>query len=109
MEPDLDTVQVSVSMVKKAGKLVVYSDVEGLEILIDNRKGSFTGGKSRAFEQYGRTVEGEKVFELSEGSFVLTVRKGSKRVKNFQFNINPGKTTRLEVRLDPESRDIVIQ
>lgn len=109
VEPELDTVQISVSMVKKTGSLVLSSSDEGMEILIDNRKGSFVGGKTRSFEQYGRTVQGEREFELSEGSYVLTIRKGSKRVKNYQFGIEPGKTTRLKVSVDPENRDITIQ
>jgi serine/threonine-protein kinase len=109
VEPELDTVQISVSMVKKTGSLVLSSSDAGMEILIDNRKGSFVGGKTRSFEQYGRTVEGEREFELSEGSYVLTIRKGSKRVKNFQFSIDPGRTTRLKVSVDPENRDITIQ
>jgi hypothetical protein len=109
VEPELDTVQVSVSMVKKAGSLVVSSSTEGLEILIDNRKGSFIGGRTRTFEQYGSTAEGEREFALSEGSYVLTIRRGAKRVKNHQFSISPGKTTRVQVSVDPESKDINIQ
>gem|GEM_PF-240872 len=109
VEPDLDTVHVSVSMVKKAGMLVVNSSAEGLEILIDNRKGSYLGGKTRTFQQYGRTAHGEREFKLSEGSYVLTIRKGAKRVKNFQFGISPGRTTRLQVSVDPDSKEIEIQ
>ncbi len=109
VEPDLDTVHVSLSLVKKAGTLLVNSSVDGLEILIDNRKGSFIGGKTRVFEQYGRTIEGEREFKLSEGSYVLTVRKGTKRVKNFQFTISPGRTTQLQVSFDPENKEIDIQ
>jgi len=109
VEPDLDTVHVSLSLVKKAGTLVVNSSAEGLEILIDNRKGSYLGGKTRTFEQYGRTTQGEREFKLSEGSYVLTIRKGAKRVKNFQFSIGPGRATKLQVSVDPDSKEIEIQ
>ena len=97
------------SLVKKSGALVVNSSVEGLEILIDNRKGSYLGEKTRAFEQYGRTVLGEREFKLSEGSYVLTIRKSSKKVKNSQFSISPGRTTRLQVSVDTDTKEIQIQ
>ncbi len=108
VESDLDTVQVGVCLIKKPGTLIVQSSEEGFEILIDNRKDSYLGGRSKEFIRYGKTIVGEREFELAEGSYVLSVRKGRNRVKNFQFAITSNRTTKLQVSYDPEGKEIDI-
>jgi serine/threonine-protein kinase len=109
VEPDLDAARIDVSLIKKPGTLVVQSDKEGLEILIDNRRESYSGARSKEFVRYGSTEVGDREFELNEGSYVLTVKRGSRIVKNFQFTIRPSRTTTVQISYDDENREIVIR
>ena len=65
--------------------------------------------KDKEYVKYGSTIEGSREFRLHEGNYVLTVRKGSRNVKNFQFTLHPGRTTRVQVSYDEESREIDIR
>ena len=96
------------SLIKKPGTLVVESNHGGLGLLIDNRKEAFTGTLNKEYVKYGSTVEGNREFRLHEGNYVLTVRKSNKNVKNFQFTIRPGRTTRVQVSYDEENKEIDI-
>jgi hypothetical protein len=82
--------------------------VEGFEILIDNRKDSYLGGRSKEFIRYGKTIVGAREFKLAEGSYVLSVRRGRNTVKNFQFAITSNRTTELQVSYDLDSKEIDI-
>jgi len=106
VESNLDSVQVDIGLVKKAGSFVIASDHEGLEILIDNRKESYLGEQIKEFVSYGDTIEGEKMYMLPEGSYTLTVGKGSKVVQNAQFRIVSGKTTIVQVSYDVGEKSI---
>jgi hypothetical protein len=54
-------------------------------------------------------VVGDREFKLDEGVYVLTVKRGSRTVKNFQFTITPSRTTLVRVSYDDENREIVIR
>jgi serine/threonine-protein kinase len=109
VEPDLDAARIDVSLMKKPGTLLVQSDRGGLEILIDNRRESYTGAKRKEFVRYGSTVVGDREFKLDEGVYVLTVKRGSRTVKNFQFAVTASRTTTVRVSYDDENREIVIR
>jgi predicted Ser/Thr protein kinase len=109
VEPDLDAALIEVGLIKKPGTLIVQSSHAGLDLLIDNRRESFTGTRNKEYVKYGSTIEGSREFRLHEGNYVLTVRKGSRNVKNFQFTLHPWRTTRVQVSYDEESREIDIR
>jgi tRNA A-37 threonylcarbamoyl transferase component Bud32 len=109
VEPNLDAALIEASLIKKPGTLVVESNHGGLGLLIDNRKEAFTGTLNKEYVKYGSTVEGNREFRLHEGNYVLTVRKSNKNVKNFQFTIRPGRTTRVQVSYDEENKEIDIR
>jgi serine/threonine-protein kinase len=109
VEPDIDAAMIEVDLVRKPGLLLVRSNQEGLDLLIDNRRESYLGGQSKDFVRFGSTIVGDRTFELGEGSYVLTVMKSGKNVKNFQFTVRPGRTTAVRVIYDTESREITLE
>lgn len=108
VERDMDVAFIEVSLVKKPGKLVVVSDAEGLELLIDNRKEDYIGEQRKEFVKYGKTISGAKEYMLREGSYVLTVKKDKKHLQNHQFSITADRTTRLKVSYDTKKKKITI-
>jgi hypothetical protein len=108
VERDLDSVQLDVSLNKKPGTLIIESNYEGLELLIDNQPESYIGEQIKHFSKYGNTDDGVKEFMLSEGNYILTVKKDSRNVRNFQFSIAADESTRLIVSFDPVQKEIQI-
>jgi len=106
VEPGMYSAQITVGMIKKAGTLIIKSNQEGLDLLIDNRKGSFAGGREKRFINYGQTFKGEKKFLLPEGNYILTVKRNKKHQANYQFRIEPEQTTIVEVNYDSENKSI---
>ncbi|HUT66822.1 MAG TPA: serine/threonine-protein kinase [Spirochaetota bacterium] len=109
VESSLDSAQVEVGLIRVSGTLVVESDFEGLAILIDNMKESYIGRKRKGFVPYGDTVEGKKSFMLPEGSYTITVQRGSRTVQNTQFRIAGDKTTTVMVSYDPGNKALGLQ
>jgi len=109
VEPDMESVQIMVNMIKKPGTLIIKSVQKGLDLLIDNRKGNFIGGKEKRFVNYGQTIKGEKKYLLSEGNYVLTVRYNKKHLANHQFTIEPEQTTIVEVIYNTKDKSIILQ
>ncbi len=109
VEHDMDSIQLDVSLIKKPGTLIIESNYVGLELLIDNQPESYIGDRIKHFVKYGDTVDGVKEFMLSEGNYILTVKKDSRNVRNFQFSLEAGESTRLIVRFDPVQKEIQIR
>jgi hypothetical protein len=107
VERELDYVKLEIGLEKIPGNLLIESDVEGLQILIDDRKRGYTRGRDGEYVEYGQTVEGSTSLALPEGEYVLTVRKGG-RESDLRFTIRPEETTRLAVAYDGEEKSIRI-
>ncbi len=106
VESNLDSAKVEVSLLKKPGQLMIESDFEGLEILIDNRKESYLGEREKDFISYGTTVEGVKEFMFPEGNYVVTVKKGKRIIQNSQFKIRSTEYTIVKVSYDDKEKEI---
>jgi serine/threonine-protein kinase len=109
VERDLDSIQLDISLIRKSGTLIIESNYEGLGLLIDNQPESYIGEEMKHFIEYGDTVEGVKEFMLSEGNYILTVKKDSRNVRNLQFSIAADQSTRLIVSYDPALKEIQIR
>lgn len=108
VEPNLDSVQVEVDLIKKPGVLVIESDTEGLQILIDNRKENYIGDRQKKFEEYGKTALGTREFHLPEGRYMLSLKKDMKHAESFQFSVHAEKKTRLTVSFRSDTNRIQI-
>jgi len=108
VEPNLDFVQVEVDLIKKPGILVIESDTPGLGILIDSRKENYMGNRQKEFAPYGKTLKGTREFHLSEGRYVLTVRRGMRQAENYQFDVSAEEVTRLKISYKSDTNRIQI-
>ena len=108
VERDLDSAQMEVSLIRKPGVLQIDSDTEGLAILIDNRKEDYLGETTKDFVEFGNTVSGKKEFFLTEGDYVLTVKKDNKHFENHRFSISSMETVNLTISYEAEEKKISI-
>ncbi|MBN2323685.1 MAG: serine/threonine protein kinase [Spirochaetes bacterium] len=109
VETSLDSAVSEVGLIRKSGTLVVESDYEGLDILIDNRAESYIGVQKKQFVRYEDTTLEPKKFPLSEGTYAITVGRGKRTVQNAQFRIVGEKTTRVRVTYDPGEKSIGLE
>lgn len=108
-EEVIESAMIEVNLIKKPGKLIIESDMEGFEILINNQKGSYSGEKRKEFLQYGKTTKGKKEFILLEGNYLLTVKKDRKQFQNHEFKIKPDQSSRLIVSYNKDRKEINIR
>jgi hypothetical protein len=106
VESNLDSAQIEVALIRKPGTLIISSNHEGLDILIDDRKENYIGEREMMFTAYGKTVKGEKQFMLSEGTHVATLKRGNRNIEDAQFRILPDATTRIEVSYNVDEKKI---
>jgi serine/threonine protein kinase len=108
IEKEMESLKLDVYMIKKPGKLVLSSSSEGLEILLDNRRDDYLGGKSKTFVEFGRTTKKEKTFLLEERDYMLTIKKDDQIFSNYRVEITSDSTTRLNVSYDEKQKNINI-
>jgi eukaryotic-like serine/threonine-protein kinase len=110
IQGDSDSLILNVKLVKKTGRLVISSDSDGLQILIDNKEVDYLGGKVRTYVEFGETLAGgAREFELLPGNYILTIRKDSRHMKNHEIVIKPEGTLSLEAVYDSGTKEVVIQ
>jgi serine/threonine-protein kinase len=108
VESDLDFARAEAGLTKIPGKMIIKSDFEGLDLLIDNRSENYLGDKQKEFISYGKTsIEGREL-TLPEGNYLLTVSKDKRHNENFQFTIRSKKTNRIRITYDTEEKKISI-
>jgi serine/threonine-protein kinase len=108
VEHAVDTARIAVTLTKKPGKLILKSDYEGLELLIDNRKENYLGEKDKEFVRYGVTDIESREFLLPDGNYVLTVKKGKKLIENYQFNLKSDSSIVLDITYNEDDKKILI-
>ena len=108
VESDLDSARLEVSLSREPGKLVIDSDFEGLELLIDNQKENYLGEKKKEFVRYGETISGSKEFMLPDGDYMLTVMRDKRHMENYQFTIYSKKSTGVKISYDKDNKKISI-
>jgi eukaryotic-like serine/threonine-protein kinase len=109
VEKDADELALNVGLIRKTGFVSITSDTEGLRILFDNKTREYTGGTTKEYVEFGRTVAGEKEFELAPGDYVLTIKKDSKHLANHQFSIRSDQQVSVTVSYESESKEISIR
>jgi serine/threonine-protein kinase len=108
VERGMEAVRIEVALRKKPGFLIIESNQAGLEILIDSRQKGYGAGRWKRFESYGLTVEGERSFEIPQGSYLLRVKKGMFRRAEMRFRVLPEQTTKLFVSYDQKEKVISV-
>ncbi len=109
VEKDLDLARIEAGLVRIPGTLVIESNYEGLELLIDNRRENYHGDREKQFISYGKTTLEPKELPFSHGSYLLTVTKDKRHVENYRFDITSGEATRLQIHYDKEEKVISIK
>ncbi len=97
LEREMDALNLDIDLIKKPGTLIITSDTDGLEILIDNRKDDYLGGTNKSFVEFGTTNTTQKTFFLDERSHVLTIKKDDQTFSNYNLNIQSDATVKLFV------------
>jgi serine/threonine protein kinase len=105
---EMDSITVDVELLKVPGRLILNSNSDELEILLDNRKEYYAGDRARTFVQFGRTKKGEKSFSLDEADYILTLKKDDKTVNNFPISVKSGAVVYLQVGYNAKDRRITI-
>ncbi|MGQ9616393.1 MAG: serine/threonine protein kinase [Spirochaetota bacterium] len=108
VERGMEAVRIEIGLMKKPGFLLVESNQADLEIMIDRISKGFNDKGGKKFISYGRTVRGEKSFEIPAGSYGLRVKKGMFHRAETRFSILPEQTTKLFISYDPEEKLISI-
>lgn len=108
VENGMDSVNIDIYLDKIPGKLIIESNIEGIELMIDNQREAYTGGIEKRFVKYGKTIKGRKEFLLREGIYILTVKKGRKAEKTIEFKINSELTTGIRVNYLPDKKEIKV-
>ncbi|MBN2352701.1 MAG: serine/threonine protein kinase [Spirochaetales bacterium] len=104
---EMNSLTVNIELAKGPGMIVIAANTDNLEILFDNRKEYYAGGRNRSFIKFGRTKKGEKSFTLDEGDYVMTLQK-DKTITNVSVSVRAGGTTRLRVAYDAKDKKITV-
>ncbi len=108
IEQEMDSLKLDIYMAKKPGKLILASNTEGLEILLDNRREDYLGGKAKSFVEFGRTSKKEKTFLLEERDYMITIKKDDQIFSNYRVNIASDSTTRVSISYNENQKSIKI-
>jgi len=103
-----DLVTIKIEMRKIPGKLIISSNTEDLEILIDNRNENYIGGRVKEFAEYGKTTTEPREFMLPEGNYIVTVQKKHGTAANYQFDNLANTTIELDVNYNGEDESLEI-
>ncbi|MBN1798565.1 MAG: serine/threonine protein kinase [Spirochaetales bacterium] len=108
IENQMDSLKLDIDMIKKPGKLVLTSNAEGLEILLDNRREDYLGGKAKSFVEFGKTTKKDKTFLLEERDYMVTIKKNDEVFSNYRVKITSDSTTRLSISYNEKQKSINI-
>jgi len=109
VEADADALDLEIDLMPKPGRLVIDCGTEGLDILLNNKKGDYMGTETRAYTVFGTTTNGTRGFDLPAGEYVLVLKKGSRVSGSHQLVIRPETVVGVTATYDEEARRIVIQ
>jgi hypothetical protein len=104
----MNSLDLDIKMEKRPGKLVLVSDSEGLEILIENRREEYLGGRTKSFVEFGTTSKKEKIFWLPEDKHMLTIQKDDQTFTTYQVEIKSDSTARVIIAYDKDKNVIKI-
>jgi serine/threonine protein kinase len=108
LENEMNSLDLDIKMEKRPGKLVLVSDSEGLEILIENRREEYLGGRTKSFVEFGTTSKKEKIFWLPEDKHMLTIKKDDQTFTTYQVEIKSDSTARVVIAYDKDKNVIKI-
>jgi tRNA A-37 threonylcarbamoyl transferase component Bud32 len=108
LEREMDALNLDIDMIKKPGTLIITSDTDGLEILLDNRRDDYLGGTRRSFVEFGATSTKQKTFLLDERGYMLTIKKDDQTFSNYNLDIQADATVKLFVSYNKDQNTITI-
>ncbi|MEJ2663301.1 MAG: serine/threonine-protein kinase [Spirochaetia bacterium] len=108
IEREMDSLTLTIDLIREPGKLIIASDTDGLQILLDNRTNDYVGGLNRTFVEFGQTAKKEKSFLLDERDYMLTIKKDDQTFSNYNVSIEADKTVKLFVSYNKDDNTIKI-
>ncbi len=108
IEREMDSLTLTIDLIREPGKLIIASDTDGLQILLDNRTDDYVGGLNRTFVEFGQTAKKEKSFLLDERDYMLTIKKDDQTFSNYNVSIEADKTVKLFVSYNKDDNTIKI-
>ena len=97
-----------IGLIPRSGTLKLNSNVNGLDILIDNEKSGYLGSKIKTLKKYGTTSDEGKVYTISAGEHEITISNKTVR-ESLKINIEADKRHIANINYDAKTKTLTIR
>lgn len=110
VDRSMDKLELKIQMIPIPGTLVIESNYKGLDILINNHKSGYSGGKRKKYIPFGKSDDKKpRSFILEKGQYELLIRKDAKIFKNSTITILSNRKRIIKITYDKDNKKIYIK